>query len=337
MLSFRHGTETVSLQPGGTWATAARTGSYRDTAAETLRAIIAEIEQGRPWREAVAARYADTQPWLHQVVTSPARPLFFQQHPPPAGSTVLDIGAGWGQIALPLAREHGAQVTALEPTPERLAFIRAAAAQERLTGHMRFIQADFFDLEFDPVFDLVCCIGVLEWVPKFRAGDPHRAQLEFLRRIRAALRPGGSCCVGIENRLGLKYLLGARDDHLAEPGVAVYDAALAASKWQQRTGGPLRTFTFTSRELAGLLTESGFNRLQFFAALPDYKIPHLILPLGTETNAHFGSNAHIPEHDGIDGSPLPFQAELRSHYHTLAQLQIAHEFAPSFYVVAHTD
>src|SRR5690606_27716099 len=103
---------------------------------------------------------------------------------------------GWGQIALPLALESDAQVTALEPTPERLAFIKSVAVQEKTSDRMLFVQSDFLEVKFDAFFDLICCIGVLEWVPKFHPGDPRGVQLEFLRRIRSALRPGGKCYVG---------------------------------------------------------------------------------------------------------------------------------------------
>src|SRR5690606_7814928 len=99
---------------------------------------------------------------------------------------MLDVGSGWGQIALPLAA-HG-NVCALEPTPERLRFIRAAAQQDGLDGKMWFLNADYFDVEFADKFDLITCIGVLEWVPKFRPGnDPLEIQRQFLRKLRREL------------------------------------------------------------------------------------------------------------------------------------------------------
>ncbi len=159
-------------------------------------------------------------------------------------------------------------------------------------------------------------------------------QAEFLNRIRALLKPGGQLVIGIENRLGLKYLLGAPDDHLGVPNIAIYDAALAAQKWQAQSGQNLRSFTFTQGELANLLKAAGFRTATFFAALPDYKLPQLILPLGPEINDHFECGEFVPEHDGHSGRPLAFQAELQSHYRSLARLKIAQEFVPSFFVTA---
>jgi 2-polyprenyl-3-methyl-5-hydroxy-6-metoxy-1,4-benzoquinol methylase len=350
MITFRHDGKQVTVEPGGLWTALPGEDSYRDTPAGELWEIVREIRSGAPWRSVVARRYEKANPWLHQVVTSPARDLFFRQprrSPEPAGgepvergeggppsnAKILDIGSGWGQIALPLAKNN--EVTALEPTPERLAFIQAAATQERVADRMHFVQADFFDVEFEPQsFDLICSIGVLEWVAKFRPGEPGKVQAEFLNRICTLLKPGGQLVIGIENRLGLKYLLGAPDDHLGVPNIAVYDAALATQKWKAQSGQSLRSFTFTRSELADLLTAAGFRTATFFAALPDYKLPRLILPLGPAINGHFEHGEFVPEHDGHSGQPLAFQAELQSHYRSLARLKIAHEFVPSFYVVA---
>lgn len=334
MIRFRHGALEVTLSGGDFWSPRAggEKESYRDAPASELWSMIAEIESGLPWRDVVSQRFAASSPWLHRIVTDPDRDLFFRQNPPVPGSRVLDIGAGWGQVALPLARSNS--VTALEPTAERLAFIRAAARQEKLGDQVTFIQADFLDLEFQTRFDLVCCIGVLEWIPKFYPGDPLDAQRLFLSRIRSLLSPGGQLVIGIENRLGLKYVMGAPDDHLGIGNIAVFDSQLAAAKWRAYVGQELRSLTFTRAELTDLLTTAGFSDHRFFGAFPDYKVPHLILPAGNEINRYFSNGGYVPEHDGSSGQPLPFQDELRSHYRSLAQLNIAHEFAPSFYVVA---
>lgn len=333
MIVFEHQANRISVHTGETWTAEADGETYHDTPAHELQQIVSEVAAGEPWRACVQRHYAQSNPWLSRIVADTSRDLFFRQHPLKPGSLVLDIGAGWGQLSLPLARNH--TVVALEPTSERLAFIRAAAGQERVADRIAYLQSDYMAVVFENRFDATCCVGVLEWIGKFsREDDPARAQVNFLRKIRQELRPGGTLILGIENRLGLKYLLGARDDHTGVPAVSVYDRALASQKYQAMTEEPLRVFTYTREELAKMLREAGFTQLEFYGAFPDYKLPQLILPLGSQVEAFLRSGQFIEEHDGCDGRPLPFQVELKSHYQSLATLGIASDFVPSFYVVA---
>jgi 2-polyprenyl-3-methyl-5-hydroxy-6-metoxy-1,4-benzoquinol methylase len=337
MITFRYANQTIQLGAGETWSAPSSNKTYRDTPTEELQAIVKDVENNVPWREVVGRHYAETNPWLHQIVTSPKRDLFFRQYPPVAGAKVIDIGAGWGQTSIPLAQAR--EVTALEPTAERLAFIRATAGQLKVASRMHFVQADFFDVEFESHFDLACCIGVLEWVPTFREGDPRALQIEFLKRIHSLLNPGGQLVLGIENRMGLKYLLGAADDHIGAPGIATFDMNLAARKWRKLSGKDLRSFTHTQSELEELLKAAGFHSTAFYAAVPDYKLPEIITPLGSATEAHFANEPYIPEHHGANGRPLEDeeQEELRSHYLSLARMGVAGIFAPSYFVVALND
>lgn len=323
--------QTRALCPGERFDSTV-TDTYRDAPAPEMHGIIAEVVAGTPWRKVVASRYAANNPWLHRIVTDAQRDLFFRLYPPATGSRILDLGSGWGQIAMPLAR-HG-YVCALEPTPERLRFIEAAARQDGLAERMWFVQADFLETTFADAFDLVTCIGVLEWVPRFAPQlTPIEAQGAFLARARSVIAPGGRLVIGIENRLGLKYLLGAPDDHLGVPDVAMYDAALADAKWRERSGTPLRSLTHTRAEYETLLKRAGFGEITFWSAFPDYKLPTAIVEAGAPTDQFLAAN-FIPEHDGIRGEPLAFQEELASHYRSLAALQISSDFAPSYFIAA---
>lgn len=306
--------------------------TYRDTPASTTARVLGAIKQGLNWRAAVGNEYASSNPWLYDIITHPTRTRFLEHVTLPPNALVLDIGAGWGQITLPLARDH--RVVAVEPTAERLEFIWAAAQQERVLNRIYFLQASFLEVEFPPIFDCACCIGVLEWVAQFHRNDPPRAvQLRFLQNLRKALRPGGGCILGIENRLGLKYLLGARDDHTTLPLVSVFDAQLASARHRDRTGAELRVFTYSLAEYDVLFREAGFTRISAFGAFPDYKLPQLILPLADPKsfNAYLRTNPLPPEHDGVDGRPLDNQDELASHYRSLAEMEISQYFSPSFF------
>jgi len=308
---------------------------YRDAPDPLLEAIRDKIAFGTPWREAVVNLIGAKQSWLKRIVTDASRTRWLEQHPPVKDSLVLDVGCGWGQWAVPAATT--ARVVALEPNPARLSVVHAIAAQEGRIDRMYFIGAfleevDFLDTKFDQAF----CIGVLEWVPRFQPGlEPIEAQRSFLRKLCGALRPGGTCVIGIENRLGLKYLLGARDDHHGLAGISCLDPALAARRYQQTTGEPLRMLIHSRAEYDKLLREAGFHSVQFWAAFPDYKVPEAIVPLDHgAVDQRILAGLSVAEHHGDNGEPLAFQDELSSHYRSLALMGLAGQFAPSYFIVA---
>jgi hypothetical protein len=230
---------------------------------------------------------------------------------------------------------------ALEPVAERLAFIMAAARQDGVSAQMAFIEADYFDLSFTSRFAVICAIGVLEWAGAFQEHtDPQERQRAFLRKAREELMPEGCLVLGIENRLGLKYLAGCPDDHIGVPHVASLPASLARTRWNQSSGHRLQSFTYSLPELERLLREAGFGRVDFFGAFPDYKLPARIVSLangGQELNAWLQQAAVPPEHNGYDGSPLPpsWQVSLGDQYRALARRGLAHHFVPSFFVRAY--
>jgi hypothetical protein len=323
---------------GGEHFALPRAEGFRDTAASELFSLVQAVESGRPWRAEVAARYQAERNWLYRIITDESRTAFLGPVLPSGDSPVLDIGSGWGQVARPLARSR--LTVALEPVAERLAFIRASARQEGVADRMVFIEADYFDINFQTRFGAIGAIGVLEWAGAFQNGvDPQQRQRAFLRKAHSELLPDGCLVLGIENRLGLKYLLGCPDDHIGVPCIASLPAALARRRRHEAGGHRLQSFTYSLTELRRLLEEAGFGRIEFFAAFPDYKLPAHILPMageGRELNAWLLQSTPPPEHNGYDGSLLPgdWQVQLQAHYRRLAAGGLAQHFVPSFFVRA---
>lgn len=337
MVEFTFDGKHERLDIGGHFARP-RPGGFQDTPPADLRALVARIEAGQPWRDAIDARYRARKPWLHKVITDPRRTAFFAGLLPPGTGPALDIGAGWGQIARPLAARR--PVTALEPVAERMAFIRAAARQDGVADRMVFIEADYLEVSFATGFELITAIGVLEWAGAFQQGTaPQERQRRFLEKTRRELLPGGVLVVGIENRLGLKYLLGCPDDHLGVPGIGCLEADLASRRWLAARGQPLQTFTYSLTELEHLLRSAGYTRIDFFGAFPDYKLADWVVGLGgaaADLNSRLIAGPLPPEHNGFNGEPLPpdFQETLASHYRSLARAGAARHFVPSFFVRA---
>jgi cyclopropane-fatty-acyl-phospholipid synthase len=98
------------------------------------------------------------------------------------GMTVLDIGSGWGGLALELARMERADVTGLTLSEEQLKVARARTAAAGLGDRVRFVLRDY--REEQGVYDRVVSVGMFEHV-----GALHfRTFFESLRR---RLKPDG--------------------------------------------------------------------------------------------------------------------------------------------------
>ena len=335
-IKFKYKASNTIMKPND-WFSLENKNSYRDVPASETVSIIKEIESGEQWREVVARHFENSHRWLFDVITYKNRDLYFRLFCQPQGAVVLDIGSGWGQIALPLARNN--QVCIIEPTPERSEFIRAVARQEGLAQNMFFVNADYMHISFETRFDLITCIGVLEWIGAFSdEPDAQAVQRNFLKKIRSELRDGGQCVIGIENRLGLKYLLGAPDDHLGVSDIALFDAQLAKQKWFEIKKEPLRIFTYTMAEYREMLQTAGFQEIRFFAAFPDYKLPQQIIAAdeAEPLSDFFLRGGFVRDHDGSNGQLLSedFQECLGSHYRSLADLGIVNLFSPSYFITA---
>jgi cyclopropane-fatty-acyl-phospholipid synthase len=78
------------------------------------------------------------------------------------GLSVLDIGSGWGGLALTLARDHGARVLGITLSTEQLAEARARAAAEGLEDRVSFELLDYRLV--DRTFDRIVSVGMFEHV-----------------------------------------------------------------------------------------------------------------------------------------------------------------------------
>jgi cyclopropane-fatty-acyl-phospholipid synthase len=78
------------------------------------------------------------------------------------GLHVLDIGCGWGGLALTLVRDHGARVTGITLSAEQLTEARARAAAEGLADRVSFEMLDYRALT--QRFDRIVSVGMFEHV-----------------------------------------------------------------------------------------------------------------------------------------------------------------------------
>ena len=78
------------------------------------------------------------------------------------GQRVLDIGSGWGGLALYLARESGAEVTGLTLSRSQLEVSRRRAAEAGLESRVRFHLRDY--REQQGTFERIVSVGMFEHV-----------------------------------------------------------------------------------------------------------------------------------------------------------------------------
>jgi cyclopropane-fatty-acyl-phospholipid synthase len=98
------------------------------------------------------------------------------------GLQVLDIGSGWGGLALDLARHDGVVVTGLTLSTEQLKVARARADAAGLAGRVHFVERDY--RKETGVYDRIVSVGMFEHV-----GVTHYSQ--FFRTLGERLAPDG--------------------------------------------------------------------------------------------------------------------------------------------------
>jgi cyclopropane-fatty-acyl-phospholipid synthase len=85
------------------------------------------------------------------------------------GQRVLDIGCGWGGLAMTLAEDAGVEVTGITLSQEQLAVARSRAAERGLDGDVEFRLEDYRDVQGQ--FDRIVSVGMFEHVgtPNYQA------------------------------------------------------------------------------------------------------------------------------------------------------------------------
>jgi cyclopropane-fatty-acyl-phospholipid synthase len=109
------------------------------------------------------------------------------------GISVLDIGSGWGGMALTLARDFGAHVTGITLSEEQLRESRARAAAEGLQDRVNFELMDYRAM--DEKFDRIVSVGMFEHVGT-------RNYPDYFATIKRCLRPDGVALLHSIGRFG---------------------------------------------------------------------------------------------------------------------------------------
>jgi len=199
----------------------------------------------------------------------------------------LDIGSGLGNISENLSNLYE-EVYSLEAVKERIDFqVRRFRHTER--SNIRILRANGLKIPFDDnTFDLIVCNGVLEWIGMMNTTTkPEDTQLEFLRELKRLINENGVIYIGIENRIGLEFFLGA-SDHSGIPFTSLMPRVLAnlVVKKFGPSGGIYGDKTLAKKEERGYFTYtyslSGYKelfkraglRVRPFWVFPSYNEPY---------------------------------------------------------------
>ena len=192
---------------------------------------------------------------------SPLRANIVDWLPIDKSHKVLEIGSGCGAITDKLSEKAG-EVTCVDLSARR-SHINAYRNQDRdnITIHV----GNFSDIEpeLPDDYDYVCLIGVFEYGQSYiQTQTPYE---DFLKIMQKHVKENGRLVIAIENKLGLKYFAGCKEDHVGTwfSGLEGYPE-----------GGSARTFSRPGLER--IMKSCGVKEYSFYYPYPDYKFPTTI-------------------------------------------------------------
>ncbi len=237
---------------------------YCDGAAEDV--LLSMVQENEPTAYENLIAQALDWPVLYHL--SAQRANIIRWLPFTKSDKVLEVGSGCGAITGALAEAAGS-VTCVELSKKR-SLINAYRHKEADNVTIRL--GNFLDVEpnLDTDYDYILLIGVLEYAGSYIGGE--NPYVDFLKKLKPHLKETGRLIIAIENRYGLKYFAGCREDHLGTyfSGIENYPA-----------GGPARTFG--KKGLEQIFAAADFETYNFYYPYPDYKFMTTLY-----------SDAHLP-------------------------------------------
>ncbi|MDB5044743.1 MAG: SAM-dependent methyltransferase [Deinococcus sp.] len=100
------------------------------------------------------------------------------------GEQLLDIGSGWGGLAIYAAQNYGVQVTGITLSPAQLEVARTRAEAAGVADRVTFERRDYRELPPHQPFDKMSSVGMVEHVGRARLPG-------YIAEAYRMLRPGG--------------------------------------------------------------------------------------------------------------------------------------------------
>jgi cyclopropane-fatty-acyl-phospholipid synthase len=100
------------------------------------------------------------------------------------GQTLLDIGCGWGALAIHAARHHGVRVLGVTLSSNQFELARERVSAAGLESQIEIRLQDYRDIPGDAVFDRISSVGMFEHVGL-------KNLREYFDVVHRLLKPGG--------------------------------------------------------------------------------------------------------------------------------------------------
>jgi cyclopropane-fatty-acyl-phospholipid synthase len=225
-------------------------------------------------RQYSCAYFSDPGESLEEAQIAKKRHIAAKLHLDRPGLRVLDIGAGWGGLALDLARDCDANVLGVTLSEEQIARARERAVKSGLAERCRFELVDYRALT--GTFDRIVSVGMFEHVGVAYYGAYFRKVSELLNDDGVALvhTIGRSDGPGVTNPWIAKYIFpGGYTPALSEmlpaierSGLIVADVEVLRLHYAETLKDWRRRFKAHWREAAALYDERFCRMWEFYLA-----------------------------------------------------------------------
>ena len=204
---------------------------------------------------------------------SPVRQNILEWYPFKKDASVLEIGAGCGAISGVLCK-NAKHVTSIDLSKRRSLI---NANRNREYDNLTIMVGNFNDVVLEEKYDYITLIGVLEYAGYY-TDDEHPFEA-FLRKISSYLKEDGKLLIAIENKFGLKYWAGCREDHTGK----LFDGLEGYIDTESKVR------TFSKDTLKQIICDAGYSKAEFYYPFPDYKFPVQIF-----------SDDYLPKEDDLN-------------------------------------